>query len=128
MKPGFLDAQLRKKQRRGKRNKKPLVFTLDFFVLIASQRARDQKGKLFCGRNIKFTAQQGGLDFALVQARHSSKVISYFATKALSTSLLPKRPALEKQSAAGLWPSTISICSHLASLVDIYLFFLAKCL
>lgn len=34
----------------------------------------------------RFTAQQRGLDFALVQARHSSKVISYFATKAISTS------------------------------------------
>lgn len=49
-------------------------------------------------RNRKFTAQQRGLDFALVQARHSSKVISYFATKALSTSVFLKRPGLEKQS------------------------------
>lgn len=47
-------------------------------------------------RNRMFTAQQRGLDFALVQARHSSKVISYFATKALSTSLF--WPSLEKQS------------------------------
>lgn len=39
----------------------------------------------FFHRNRKFTAQQRGLDFALVQARHSSKVISYFATKASST-------------------------------------------
>lgn len=49
-------------------------------------------------RNRKFTAQQRGLDFALVQARHSSKVISYFATKALSTSVFLKQPGLEKQS------------------------------
>lgn len=55
-------------------------------------------------RNIKFTAQQRGLDFALVQARHSSKVITYFATKALSTSLFSKRPSLEKPSATvGVW-------------------------
>lgn len=71
----------------------------------------------FFHRNIKFTAQQRGLDFALVQARHSSKVISYFATKALSTSLFSKRPGLEKQSAtAGVWkltqPSTLTRTSH----------------
>lgn len=48
-------------------------------------------------RNTKFTAQQRGLDFALVQARHSSKVISYFATKATSATV---RPGFEKQSAS----------------------------
>lgn len=31
-----------KKERRGKQNKKPLVITLDFLVLIALQSTRDQ--------------------------------------------------------------------------------------
>lgn len=65
------------------------------------QSSRVQKGNsgvFVFHRNRKFTAQQRGLDFALVQARHSSKVISYFATKALSTSLFLDWPGLEKQS------------------------------
>lgn len=49
-------------------------------------------------RNRRFIAQQRGLDFVLVQARHSSRVISNFATKALSMSLFLEQPVLEKQS------------------------------
>lgn len=68
-------------------------------------------------RNSKIITQQRGLDFALVQARHSSKVISYFATKALSKSLFSRWPGLEKQSAiAGIW--ALNCRRHLASLVD----------
>lgn len=76
-------------------------------------------------RNRMFTAQQRGLDFALVQARHSPKVISYFATKALSTSLF--WPSLEKQSVtAGDFGSILDFnqnksrtCCQLATMVDL---------
>lgn len=86
----------------------PLVFALDVFALIALQSTREETQApgpsegglgtevLINHRNRKFIAQQRGLDFALVQARHSS----YFATKALSKSLFAKPPALEKQSVA----------------------------
>lgn len=65
-----------------------MVFTLDFLCVdcIAKYQRRNSEVFLF-HRIIKFTAQPRGLDFALVQARHSSKVITYFATKALSTYL-----------------------------------------
>lgn len=42
-------------------------------------------------RSVSFGAQQRGRDFALVQARHSSRVISYFAKTAPSTSLFTKQ-------------------------------------
>lgn len=48
-------------------------------------------------RNRKFTAQQRGLDFALVQARHSSKFISYLTTKALSVTYFFEWPGLGKK-------------------------------
>ena len=104
-----------RERRRVKQNREPLVYTLDFFALIALQSTRDQRGNsgaraerrrrrrwgiLFFTGIESLQHKQRGLDFALVQARHSSKVISYFATKALSTSLFfSKRLCLEKQSA-----------------------------
>ncbi len=99
-----VETQLRKKERKKKERKKEGVESsrsgslwyslwiacVDCIALNAS--TRDQRGNLgtelfIFQRNRKVSAQQRGLDFALVQARHSSKVISYFATKALSTSL-----------------------------------------
>lgn len=74
---------------------------------------------LFFHRNIKFTAQQRGLDFALVQARHSSKVISYFATKrslrlCFRSGLVWKSKVRKQESEKLAQPSTLTgtrICS-----------------
>lgn len=89
---------------RVEQNRKPLVFPLEF-LFTSDQRGnsgaraeRQRWGISFLTGISTLQHKQRGLDFALVQARHSSKVISYFATKALSTSLFLGKPGLEEQT------------------------------
>lgn len=106
-----------------------LWYLMYFFAFITLQSTTEQwrhsvvastlRFFVFHG-NRTFKAHQRDVDFALVQERHSSKVISYFATKALS--LFLKHPGLEKcQWTQNRRKNTFCkslVCCHLASTTD----------
>lgn len=97
-----MKAQLGKdKEKEGNSTKKrkPLVFNVFLHFHYTAKHHRAVK-TLSGGIHTEVFLISWEQDFALVQERHSSKVISYFATKALS--LFSKHPSLEKQSVSEL--------------------------